>query len=642
MELTALQTANIATAIAYLIIPFCLVYWLWRLRRYQLPWQLFAHLGLFSAFILSCALTHLLGHNSPAIYPCAVISGLEAIALIVSTRGLADHFIGQLRAQRLLQGFLDNAQIGMMAFDAVRDSETNEIVDFRCTLENDYARRHGSPEPMTGRLLIQAMPHHLESGLFEQYCRSTQGENITAEFSYPELGWFQNRSFPLLQGFGVTFANITTLKNAAIFDRLTGLYNRQILDQPLKFNALLYLDLDRFKQVNDLQGHIVGDEVLRQVADRLRHSTRPKDLLVRLGGDEFLVLMAIADAAPQEIALETAWRIHDAIQKPYSVDELILNVGVSVGVYLAIKNDSLDSAIRLADIALNTRKADREKYSPVVLYEPEMGERAQRGYVFEKELKQAIIDGQIVLFYQRVVNLQEPSHPTVGFEALVRWQHPEKGLILPQDFIPMAEKSGLIGLITDYVLAEAYRQACVWNRFDQSMKMSINLSAYDLTRSEFLKHAQKVLQQGILKNNSFGFELTEKDFADLSQAAVLNMIKTLKSFGAGWAIDDAGTGYNGLGVVSQVGGLFDVLKIDRSFISGPQASLLLCDAFCAIANHFGMEVIAEGIETQYQAQALTKSGVQFGQGFYFEHGEPLAAAAMEAVLEAEWSHARTE
>ncbi|RZM81969.1 putative bifunctional diguanylate cyclase/phosphodiesterase [Leptolyngbya iicbica] len=642
MELTASEIANIATAIAYLIIPFCLIYWLWRLRKYQLPWQLFAHLGLFSAFILSCATTHLLGHDSWAIYPCALISGGEAVALILSARGMADNFIRQLRAQRLLKGFLDNAQIGMMAFDAVRDSDTNEIVDFRCTLENPYAIQQGARETMVGRLLLQAMPQHLESGLFEQYCRSTAGENITAEFNYPNLGWFQNRSFPLLQGFGVTFANITALKNSAIFDRLTGLHSRQILDQTPKFNALLYLDLDRFKQVNDLQGHAVGDEVLQQVADRLRHSIRPKDLIVRLGGDEFLVLMAIDDAAPQEVALETAWRIHDAIQKPYSVNDLILHIGVSIGVYLAHKDDSLESAMRLADIALNTRKAEREKYEPVVLYKPAMGERVEQEYQFDRELKQAIIDGQIVLFYQRIVDLQDPSYPTVGFEALVRWQHPQKGLIMPDDFIPMAEKSGLIGLITNYVVAEAYRQACVWSRFDKSLKMSINLSAHDLNNSEFLNHAQKVLQQGILKNHDFVFELTEEAFADLSQAALLNTIKTLKAAGAGWAIDDAGTGYNGLGVVNQIGSLFDVLKIDRSFISGPKASLLLCDAFCAIANHFGMTVIAEGIETQYQAQALTQSGVQFGQGFYFEHGEPLPAAEIEAVLQAEWNRVRTQ
>jgi diguanylate cyclase (GGDEF)-like protein len=637
INLVALAS-RVAIVLAYGAISTCILRLLQRLNQYGVrrSRSLWIHVMALGLLTLP-GMLHLLtrtGEWWESLY--AAIAVCEAIALVVFTHQMSKTLLEGLKAQRLLRPFLDNASVGMMAFDSVLDRR-GRIVDFCCVLENQYSLAKGPGKPMVGKLLLEEMPYHMESGLFDQYCRSAQGETLSKEFHYPGLGWYQNRSFPLPGGFGVTYSNISELKEAALRDSLTGLYNRRFLDDPPPFRACLHLDLDNFKQVNDFQGHPVGDELLKAVAARLKGCIRPGDHLVRLGGDEFLALLDLpTDQDMGDIALSTAQRFTHELSKPYEVNELSLEVGVSIGVYVCQPGDELERAITAADIALNIRKRERVKYPPELLYTPEMGNQERKQHGMEVDLKRAIRQGELVLHYQRVVALTDPKYPTVGFEALVRWQHPTRGLLSAAEFIPAAERSGAIGAITDFVFGEAYRQACQWTRFDRPLKMGVNLAAHDLNRPQFLAAIKQMLAQGPLAPGILTLELTESAFIDVAQSTIQQTASQLQEWGAQWAIDDAGTGYNGLMVIQELGHLFDTLKIDRSFVSGPNASLALCDAFCAIARHFSMEVVAEGIESQEQADALAALGIKFGQGFFFEDGMPMPPDECEKLLLQEW------
>ncbi|MEL6853645.1 MAG: EAL domain-containing protein [Cyanobacteria bacterium J06607_13] len=565
---------------------------------------------------------------------------IEAVSLVLSVSVLTDDLVGNSQAQLLLSTYLKNAQIGAMAFEEIVDTH-GKTVDFLCTLENPYALENGAGRSLLGKRLVEELPFHRDPklGLFDQYCRSIRGESLTRELEVEELGWFEVHSFPLDKGFGVTFVNITEHKLAAIVDPLTGLLNRNALDTVTGFDAVLYVDLDRFKQVNDAHGHDMGDRLLRRAADCIQKATRQADLTIRLGGDEFLVVMRAGhDCKVEQIALNAAQRIVDLVSEPLTFEGLPIEISASVGVYICEqRGEELDPAMRRADTALGRRKNDRAKYPPVTLYCPSMSEQVEAQERFEVELRQALRNREIVLHYQRIVDLQSPHYPTIGFEALARWQHPTRGLLTPDKFIEFAEQAGMIGLLTDYVLAEAYKAACRWSSLDHPLKMAVNLAAYDLGRRRFIDNTRDVLGQGSLQSGYISFELTETAFADVSQQELRGALMQLVRLGAKISIDDLGTGWNGINILNALKTIVAEIKIDKSFVSGPDASPEICSALKSLAGHFNIRVVAEGIETREQAEVLAATGIEYGQGYYFESGKPMPEAEVDAMLLKEWA-----
>lgn len=430
------------------------------------------------------------------------------------------------------------------------------------------------------------------------------------------------------------------LQDDAMHDALTGLPNRSlllerlhlVLERTKRHNsflfAVLFVDLDRFKVINDSLGHLAGDQLLLRVAAKLRDTIRSIDLAARLGGDEFVLLLEDI-GSPQE-ALRVADRILESLHAPIQLESHEVVINASIGIVMgATTYENSSDLLRDADIAMYSAKA-RGKACYAV-FNPTMHTQVLRQLELENDLRQALERQEFTLFYQPIVSL--PSGKLCGFEALVRWRHPLKGMVSPAEFIPIAEETGLIVPLGEWILREACQQMAAWQtEFSHSatLKVSVNLSVKQLKEPNLLTQIQQILQDTGLQGASLALEITESilmhDIEVISQ-----LLEELRAYNVQISIDDFGTGFSSLSYLHRLP--VNNLKIDRSFISNlldSQRNLNVTKTIIALADELGINAIAEGIESQEQLQQLKTLGCELGQGYLFS--APVAAEAVQSLI----------
>ena len=416
------------------------------------------------------------------------------------------------------------------------------------------------------------------------------------------------------------------LAEQALQDSLTGLPNRILLLDRLGVAlararrrpttvAVLFLDLDRFKTVNDSLGHDAGDELLVELSTRLRAALRPGDTVARFGGDEFLIL---CEELTGEIeAVRVAERAVQAIQTPMVIAGHHISVGASVGIaYGANQSSGAHELVRQADAAMYRAK---RRGTGIELYEPSMHSEAMTELQTEHELRGAIERGELILHYQPQVSLIGAGE-IVGAEVLVRWCHPERGLLTPAQFIPVAEETGLIVSIGAWVLDQACRQLGTWRServVPEDFKVSVNLSVRQLSRRDLPDTVAEALRRAGVPASCLCLEVTESYMAHEPTRAA-EVLDQLKALGVSLALDDFGTGYSSLSALSSYP--LDIVKIDRSFIQrvgeDPAAARMFA-AVLGVARAAELQAVAEGIEQPPQLRLLRRLGCEYGQGFMF-------------------------
>jgi len=415
------------------------------------------------------------------------------------------------------------------------------------------------------------------------------------------------------------------LRQMALHDPLTMLPNRALFRDRAEHAlavgrrgrnsvAVLFVDLDNFKKINDSLGHGQGDRVLRTTAQRLVQSTRSADTVARLGGDEFAVL--IENVTEQQPVLEIAGRIVAALEEPFSFLDSDLRVAASVGVAFARPGASVEELMRNADVAMYAAKSQgKGRY---VVFQDEMQAAAHQRLEVETELARALAQQQFQLHYQPIVDLQ--SGYLLGVEALLRWCHPQRGLIAPAEFLGVAEDSGQMIGLGRWVLMQACREVHAWQaRLPQGrqIRLAVNVSPAQLEQSDLVADLARALRESGLNPECLVLELTESVLMHNTDET-LARLQRLKKQGVRIAIDDFGTGYSSLSYLHRFP--IDILKIDRSFVerlSGRAESAALARAIIALGETLGLEVVAEGIEFEHQQRELVELGCVAGQGFYY-------------------------
>ncbi len=429
------------------------------------------------------------------------------------------------------------------------------------------------------------------------------------------------------------------LHHHAFYDSLTGLANRRLLverlDQALqrseldrKTHALIFVDVDRFKCINDSLGHVTGDGCLVAIAARLKRVVRSNDLPARFGGDEFVVLLE--DVAEIEIAVAAARRICAAVKRPMVLpDGYELVASVSVGIAITEPGKTADDVLRNADVAMYEAKARGGGGAYKVFDKASMGTRSSERLQIEADLRKGLERDELEVHYQPFYSLDEKH--IVGAEALVRWRHPTNGLISPMNFIPMAEETGLILPLDRYVLDKACRQVrSIQERLNVDLPISINLSPRQFQETGLLSQVAASLEATGLPSELLIFEITETMvMEDLSGAR--EVMKKLNRLGVRLAIDDFGTGHSSLAYLKQ----FPVheVKVDRVFVQGVVESPVdsaIVRAVIDLANAMGISAVAEGVETKDQVAVLKSLGCEVGQGFYFS--QPLRVEEFDELL----------
>jgi diguanylate cyclase (GGDEF)-like protein/PAS domain S-box-containing protein len=442
----------------------------------------------------------------------------------------------------------------------------------------------------------------------------------------------------------VTQARAMTQKitHLAQFDFLTDLPNRLLLNDRLTQAisaahrqqhslAVLFVDVDRFKHVNDSLGHLIGDKLLRSIAQRLVAGVRGSDTISRQGGDEFVILLSsVAHAADAALS---AQKILSVAQMPYRVDEHDLQITLSVGISI-YPDDGADAEtlVKNADIAMLSAKDNgRNNYQ---FFRPAMNERALERQSIEGSLRHALERSEFVLHYQPKLDLV--TETLSGAEALIRWNQPQSGYLLPKDFIPIAEQCGYIVPIGRWVLREACRQRRIWNENNLTpVPVAVNISAVELRSTNFVDHVRAILEETGLEPRYLEFELTETAFMQDPQSTIA-VLRALKDIGIRLTLDDFGTGYSSLSYLKRFP--IDALKIDKSFVKGlctDSDDSKLVSAVINLGRSFHLRVIAEGIETREQFLALQAQNCAEGQGYYFE--KPIPADEFAKLLSTDLS-----
>ena len=418
---------------------------------------------------------------------------------------------------------------------------------------------------------------------------------------------------------------LTHLPNRTLFrDRLEQTLGRR---RPLGSVAVLFLDVDNFKVVNDSLGHVAGDDLLVQLARRLSTVARPGDTIARLGGDEFTVLLD--DLRAPGDAMRVAGRLVEATRAAFELHGQELFVTASVGIAFGTPGvTKAGELMRQADVALNRAKAQGRDH--FVVYDEGMNSRAVERLELEGDLRHALERGELRIHYQPEVNLGDGR--LVGVEALVRWQHPRRGLLLPGAFIQVAEETGLILPIGQWVLDTSARQVHAWREryaFSRELTLSVNLSVRQLQQADLAERVARSLAETRLAPGALHLEITESMIIDLSERAG-TALRNLRRLGVAIALDDFGTGFSSLSTLRTMP--VEVLKIDRSFVVGRETerNLAIVDAVVRLAHALNIEVVAEGIETPAARAALMAVGCDRGQGYLF--GRPMPAEDLETLL----------
>lgn len=420
---------------------------------------------------------------------------------------------------------------------------------------------------------------------------------------------------------------LTELPNRALFlDRLERAISRA--KRHHQYPAVLFLDLDRFKLINDSLGHEAGDQLLVAVASRLRDCLRPEDTAARLGGDEFTILLEYITGV--EDAIRIAERIAEELRSPFVIGKHEVFTTTSIGI--ALNGDETEHAedlMRNADAAMYLAKSRGKAHYEV--FDPNMTVRTLEHLELENDLRRALKRGEFYLVYQPIVDLA--SGRVVGAEALVRWQHPRRGVVLPNEFIPLAEETSLILQLGQWVLRQACMQACAWAEMypaSASYSISINLSARQFGQSHLIEEVADVLQETGIDPHRVVFEITESVIMEDAESTVGTLL-ALKKLGVQLAIDDFGTGYSSLSYLKRFP--VNTLKVDRSFVAGlgsDSEDTAIVRAVITLAKTLGIAVVAEGIETPAHSQHLRDLQCELGQGYFFSR--PLTATQFFSIV----------
>jgi diguanylate cyclase (GGDEF)-like protein len=563
----------------------------------------------------------------------ALFSSFLGFAMFFSLRLLPlrviDRILGALASQTVrFETSLDNMSQGLCMFDADR-----KLVVFN----KRYAELFGIPAekivPGMTELQLQALSTAANSGSAGDWASFEDGGilrrangNVIAGFRKPMASG----------GVVVTYEDITqrSLAEGKIFhmarhDALTELPNRRLFHEELEYAlkhadagesvAVLYLDIDNFKKVNDTLGHPVGDELLKQIAGRLRSAVRAADTVARLGGDEFAIIQTRLTQPLN--ATDLAVRVVESLGEPYVIDGQQIVVGTSIGIALS-PNDGNEpyQLLKNADMALYRAKAEgrgTHRY-----FEVEMDARVRQRHAVEMDLRRALAMEEFELYYQPIIKID--SEEIIGFEALLRWNHPERGMIAPNDFIPTAEETGQIIAIGEWVIRTACNEAATWPRH---VKVAVNLSPVQITSHSLVTVVKSALAASGLSASCLELEITETVMLQ-DDEKTMRVLNELHDLGVRISMDDFGTGYSSLSLLRKFP--FDKIKIDRSFISemaDRSDSLAIIRAVSAIGVSLGMLTTAEGVETRDQFELVKKEGCTEVQGYLFSRPKPAGEIA---------------
>jgi len=664
-------------AFAYYSIPLTLLYFVRKREDLPFGWMFL----LFGTFIVACGTTHVmevwtLWH--PDYWLSGSIKVLTAIASLYTAselvplvpKALALPSPAQLEAvnRQLEQEVIEHRQTEEILrqsearYRAIVEDQTELICRFLAdgtlTFVNDaYCRYFGKPrQELLGQSLLPLMPLADREVLLRNLKGLSQDNPFcTSEYRavMPDgsVRWQQwtdravfdeDGSFIEFQAVGQDISERkraeAQLLHDAFYDQLTGLPNRALfMDRLIHLSqranrrkrdlfAVLFLDLDRFKVVNDSLGHLIGDQLLIEIARRLETVLRSGDTVARMGGDEFTILLE--ELTGVEEAVEVAERIQRVVASPVVLPGQEVFISASIGIALSNGDQQPQDLLRNADIAMYQAKAlGKNRYE---VFNLNMHEQVTALLRLETELRHAIAGQEFRLHYQPIVSLK--SNQLVGFEALIRWQHPQRGQLSPDGFIAVAEETGLIIPIGMWVLEEACRQMRQWQGqycLDSPLTISVNLSSKQFAQPDLAQQIQQVVAQTGLGPKSLCLEITESVLIQNAQSTATTL-QQLKELSVQVHMDDFGTGYSSLSYLQKFP--LDTLKIDRSFVStlggsgeSDGASLVL--TIITLAQNLEIAVVAEGIETQQQVAHLQALHCQYGQGYFFS--KPLVAQEVE-------------
>lgn len=535
----------------------------------------------------------------------------------------------------LIDTIINNLPLGISLWDT-----THHYVKVNTFLATMHGR---TPEDHIGRHAREIHPdRYSEFAKIINKITQTKEPELGLEFFYPQVKsgleprrWLKN-FYPILRSGQViavleidneiteNWATVESLKRQALLDPLTSLPNRTYLKEKLsqmlassqttnEAIAVLFLDLDRFKFINDTLGHGVGDKLLRSVGERLKNNIRQNDIVGRLGGDEFVILLK--DIQTSIGAVNVAQKILRSLRMAFKIDGHRFHITTSIGIsmYPHDGNDA-EMLIRSADTAMY--KAKEKAGNDFELYKPTMSTKAYAQLTLENNLREALVKQELVIYYQPVIDLANDE--MVGVEALVHWLHPKLGLIFPTEFIPLAEETGLIIPIGKWLIQNACLQNQSWqNQGLKPLKMAINLSDRQLKDPNLMRVLKAALTDSKLDPSNLELELTENIITQHADTAIKNLNK-LKALGINVSIDNFGTSYSSLSQLKKFP--VDILKIDQSFVKNSITDTddaAIITAIISMAHRLHLKVIAEGVETVKQLEFLRSLGCDGIQGYLF-------------------------
>lgn len=574
----------------------------------------------------------------------AIAAFLTALVLLALEKILRAEARAEQKAKQL-QLTLEHIGQGIML--VTKDGEV-PVINQRCAELLLLPRSVIDAPPKLGELIKSQVGHDVAKMWNDDRLAADQEDagsqhrqrSSVADLRRSDGAYIEVRKSWLPDGaFVQTFTDITKRREAEAYitklaseDPLTSLHNRRVFRAKMqevcdrlsqtRF-AVLFMDMDRFKVVNDTLGHRTGDQLLIQVAKRLQAVLEESAVLARLGGDEFAILLPAIRSNDEVEAV--AQRIIDAVAEPFNVDQNVITTGISIGIAIGPDHGrTADALLVAADLALYSVKVgSRGTYR---IFERRMNDEVNSRREIELQLRDALTNGGLSVYYQPIVDLRDYS--ITGFEALMRWPHPTKGMIPPAKFIPVAEECGLIDALGHWILVEACRKAKEW---PEDMRISVNVSPIQLAKPDFVASVQSVLSATGLEPQRLVLECTETIFIEDSDK-MLSTLHKLKQIGVQIALDDFGTGYSSLSYLRSFP--FDIVKIDRSFVSDLEASTscsVIVQAVILIAGSLGIKTVAEGVETEAQLKLLKLLGCNDVQGYLL--GVPAPADDIVKLVE---------
>ncbi|HEV2762275.1 MAG TPA: EAL domain-containing protein [Pyrinomonadaceae bacterium] len=580
---------------------------------------------------------------------CAYVRDVYASA--AQANEIEGHIVALEESEGMFRGAFDGAATGMAMVSA--DGRWLRVNEYLChiigyTEEELRATNFQSlahPDDLGSVLtsVKKLMAGREQSCRMEMRCRHKDGRDVWILWNGARVAGEQGGESRLF----FQVQEITDRKHAeerllhdALHDSLTGLPNRALFMDHLKMTmarakrrkvqifAVLFLDVDRFKVINDSLGHMLGDQLLVGVARRLESCIRQEDTVARVGGDEFTILLE--DIADEREAVSVAERIQKELTVPFSLDGHEVFTTVSIGVAPSTTGyEHPEEIMRDADTAMYRAKSLGKARHEV--FDKAMHAYAVNLLQLETDLRRALERGEFFIQYQPIVSLDNFS--LCGFEALVRWQHPERGLVSPLDFIPIAEDTGQIIAIGHWTLREACRQMRRWQKqfpTDLPLFISVNLSSKQFTQPDLIEQIRKILEEMKLPARTLKLEITESVVMENIEKAT-EMLRELRALGVQLSIDDFGTGYSSLSYLHRFP--IDTLKIDRSFVMrmvDNSENIEIVRTIVMLAQILGMDVVAEGVETKEQLALLRKLGCENGQGYFFSR--PLGVSGAEKII----------